>query len=214
VISQRGFTLLELLISVALLVLLTTILFEGLRLGTHHLGQQSDRLDRASRIALAQNFLRAQLADARPVTTPATAQRTIVFDGRPDGIEFISVAPESVAVGGLQALSVDYDKGTGTTGGELLLRWRPYGGTSPTVPSTVRNSLLLDHVRSAEFAYFGTTSPDQPSVWHVTWQDMAYLPSLVRVSLEFSDGQRMPELIVALRLSPAGTTSLQARGSP
>ncbi len=213
-ISQRGFTLLELLISVALLVLLTTILFEGLRLGTHHLGQQSDRLDRASRIALAHNFLRAQLADARPVITPTAAERTIVFNGRPDGIEFVSVAPESVAVGGLQALSVDYDKGAGTTGGELLLRWRLYKGTSPAVASNSRDTVLLDHVRSAEFAYFGATSPDQPSAWHMTWQDMAYLPSLVRLSLEFSDGQRMPELIVALRLSAADTTSLQTRGSP
>lgn len=212
--SQRGFTLLELLVSVALLALLTTILFEGLRLGTHHLGQQSNRLDRASRIALAQNFLRTQLADARPVTAPAAAQQTIVFDGRPDGIEFVSVAPESVAVGGLQALSVDFDKGTGATGGELLLRWRLYGGTSPAVASSVHDTLLLDHVRSAEFAYFGADTPNQPSAWHMTWQDMAYLPSLVRLSLEFSDAQRMPELVVALRLSPAGGTSPLAPGSP
>ena len=211
--SQRGFTLLELLISVALLALLTTFLFEGLRLVTQHLGPETNRLDRASRIAVAQNFLRAQLADARPVLESASGWKSVEFDGRPDGVDFVSVAPESVSGAGLQALSVVFDNGTDARGGGLLLRWRRHEGTSPTVVSDVRDSWLLDHVRSAEFAYFGVASPNQPPAWHATWQDMAYLPSLVRLSLEFSDAQRMPELVVALRLSPAAV-SPPAHGSP
>jgi len=206
VTPQRGFTLLELLISIALFALLTTFLFEGLRLVTHNLDPQTNRLDRASRIALSQNFLRAQLADARPVMERATGWRSIEFDGRPDGLDFVSVAPESVSIGGLQALSVNFDKGIGARGGELRLHWRPYEGTSPTTGSDVRNSLLLDHVRSAEFAYFGVASPNEPPAWHPTWQDMAYLPTLIRLSLQFSDAQRMPELVVALRLAPAATS--------
>jgi general secretion pathway protein J len=212
VTSQRGFTLLELLISVALLALLTTFLFEGLRLVTHGLGPQSDRLDRASRIAVAQNFLRAQLADARPVLERASGWKSIEFDGRPDGIDFVSIAPESVSLAGLEALSVVFDK-TGARGGELLLRWRRYEGTPPTIASDVRNSRLLENVRSAEFAYFGVASPNQPPAWHAAWQNMTYLPSLVRLSLEFSDAQRMPELVIALRLSPAAA-STATPGSP
>jgi prepilin-type N-terminal cleavage/methylation domain-containing protein len=213
VTSQRGFTLLELLISVALLALLTTFLFEGLRLVTHGLGPQSDRLDRASRIAVAQNFLRAQLADARPVLERASGWKSIEFDGRPDGIDFVSVAPESVSLAGLEALSVVFDKGAGARGGELLLRWRRYEGTPSPIASDVRNSRLLENVRSAEFAYFGVASPNQPPTWHAAWQNMAYLPSLVRLSLEFWDAQRMPELVVALRLSPAAA-SPPIQGSP
>ena len=204
--SRRGFTLLELLISVALLVLLTTFLFEGLRLVTHHLEPQTNRLDRASRVAITQNFLRAQLADARPVLAPTAGFRTIEFDGRADGIKFISVGPESVSIGGLQTLSVGFDRGAGARGGELLLRWRPHQGTSPQAGSDARNNLLLDHIRSAEFAYFGVASPNEPPAWHSTWQDMAYLPALVRISIEFSDAQRMPELVVALRLAPVAAS--------
>ena len=211
--TQRGFTLLELLISVALLALLTTFLFEGLRLATQHLGPESNRLDRASRIAVAQNFLRAQLADARPILDSASGWKSVEFDGRADGVDFVSVAPESVSGAGLQALSIIFDKGTGARGGELLLRWRRHEGASPTVASDVRDSGLLDHVRSAEFAYFGVASPNQPPAWHATWQDMTYLPSLVRLSVEFSDAQRMPELVVALRLSPVAVL-LPAHASP
>lgn len=201
--SERGFTLLELLISIALLALLTALLFDGLHLVTQHLGPQSDQLERASRIAVAQNFLRAQLADARPVLNAASGWRSLEFDGRPDGIDFVSVAPESVSGAGLQALSILYERGTSTRGGDVLLRWRRYEGHSPTVAPDARNSLLLDHVRSAEFAYFGVASPNEPPDWHAAWHDMTYLPELVRLSLEFADAQRMPELVIALRLSPS-----------
>ena len=211
--SQRGFTLLELLISVALLALLTTLLFEGLHLVTQHLGPQSNQLDRASRIAVIQNFLRAQLADARPVLNAASRWRSLDFDGRPDGINFVSVAPESVSGAGLQALSILYEKGTSARGGDLLLRWRRYEGNSPAVVSDVRNSWLLDNVRSAQFAYFGVASPNEPPAWHAAWHDMTYLPALVRLSIEFADDQRMPELVIALRLSPA-VVSLSTHSSP
>jgi hypothetical protein len=204
--------LLELLISIALFALLTTFLFEGLRLVAHQLGPQTNRLDRASRIVLTQNFLRAQLADARPILEPATGWRSIKFDGRADGLDFVSVAPESVSFGGLQALSFEFDRGT-RTGGGLHLRWRPYEEGSSMTSSGSRDSLLLDHVRSVQFAYFGIVAPNQPPAWRATWQDMAYLPSLVRLSVEFSDAQRMPELIVALRLSPVAA-SPQSQGSP
>ena len=39
--SQRGFTLLELLISIALLALLTIMLFGGLQLGTRQVDRKS-----------------------------------------------------------------------------------------------------------------------------------------------------------------------------
>ena len=60
---QRGFTLIELLVAVSLLALLMAMLFAGLNAGTRHIGRQNARLDRASRMVLAQTFLRAQLGD-------------------------------------------------------------------------------------------------------------------------------------------------------
>jgi hypothetical protein len=40
---------------------------------------------------------------------------------------------------------------------------------------------------------------------------MTYLPSLVRLSLIFSDGERMPEFVAALHMSPgaAGVAAAQ-----
>src|SRR5690349_7609469 len=99
---QDGFTLIELLVAVSLLALLMAMLFAGLDAATKHIGRQSGRLDRASRMAIAQTFLRTQLADARAVTLSNLASDVITFDGRADGVDFVSASPQAVAQGGLQ----------------------------------------------------------------------------------------------------------------
>lgn len=199
--AQRGFTLIELLISVILLALLTGMLFASLRVGTHHLGAQAERLDRGSRIALAQKFLRAQLADARPLYVPGTSAQEIFFDGRPDGVGFVNPAPEAIAAGGLQSLTIDMAPGKG--GGQLVAEWHSFDGTGADGAKDGRRSVLLDGIAQAQIAYFGSLRPDEAPDWHPAWRDLAYLPSLVRLSVIFSDGESMPELIVALRLAPA-----------
>ena len=197
--SERGFTLLELLISVSLLALLMTIVLAGLNATTHHLGRQSERLDRSSRILLAQDFLRMQLADARPLTVAAAPSGAIVFDGRADGVDFVSPVPDAAAVGGLQVLSLGLAEAQ--PGNELLVGWRPFTGEASAAAAPGHRTVLLDHVQQAAFAYFGAVAPDTPPSWQSSWRSMSYLPSLVRLSLTFSDGRRMPELVVALRLS-------------
>lgn len=197
--SERGFTLLELLISVSLLALLMTMVLAGLNVTTHHLGRQSERLDRSSRILLAQDFLRMQLADARPLTVAAAPARAIAFDGRADGIDFVSPVPDALTVGGLQVLSLGFAEAR--PGGELLVGWRPFTGEASAAAAPGHTTVLLDHVQEAAFAYFGPAAPDTPPSWQSSWRNMSYLPSLVRLSLTFSDGRRMPELVVALRLS-------------
>lgn len=206
--SQRGFTLLELLISIMLLALLTTMLFGGMQLGSRQLGSQTDRLDRAARVSLVQGFLRRQLADAQRLTDPPQARGAVAFTGERDSLRFINPAPASAAVGGLEVLSVEFAEEHGRAAGALLLRRR-----SDEPGAATRESVLLDHVRQAGFAYFGVAASGEAAAWHASWRDMAYLPSLVRLSAVFSDGEVMPEMIVALRLSPGAAGQWVASGA-
>ena len=198
--SERGFTLIELLIAVSLLALLMALLTAGLRAGTRNMTRQTERLDRASRSMLVETFLRAELADARPMTTPGTSRSsTIAFVGREDGVTFVGPSPASVATGGLQMLSIDFEK-EGAERGDVIADWQAYGGDGAA--ASPRRSLLLVHVRRAIFAYFAAEPGEAPS-WHSSWENQTVLPSLVRLSVEFSDGELMPELVVALRLADA-----------
>src|SRR6185312_11419298 len=154
---QEGFTLLELLISVSLLVLLMAMLFAGLDIGTRHIGRQSARLDRASRMVVAQSFLRLQLADARAVTASSLPGDAITFDGRLDGVDFLSAAPQSIAQGGLQVLSVGVVDPHGAGGEQLLVGWRPLTASdadtsSGSATESEQRAALLDHIQEAAFA--------------------------------------------------------------
>jgi general secretion pathway protein J len=197
---ERGFTLLELLISISLLALLMTLLVGGLRIGTHHLGRQSERLDRAARDLVVEHFLRAELADARPVD--GSGAGGLAFIGRATGVTFVGPTPASAAAGGLQMLSLDVVN-DGPARGEIVADWQLYGALPGTPAASPRRSVLLDHVRRASFAYFGALR-GEAAAWHSSWTNMNDLPSLVRLSVEFSDGELMPELIVALRAAPGG----------
>lgn len=207
---QEGFTLLELLISVSLLVLLMAMLFAGLDVGTRHIGRQSARLDRASRMVVAQSFLRLQLADARAVTASNLPGDAITFDGRLDGVDFVSAAPQAIAQGGLQVLSVGVVDPRGAGGEQLLVGWRAFnasgaGASAETAAESEHRAALLGHIREAAFAYFGAVQAEDTPSWHPTWQNMNYLPSLIRLSITFADGERMPDFVVAVRAASGAT---------
>jgi general secretion pathway protein J len=198
--SQRGFTLLELLIAVTLLGLLTTMLAAGFRLGTRHMERQSIRLERASQIPAVQGFLRARLAEAQAFVDEASPRKSIVFDGRPDGLDFVGVAPEGLTIGGLQLYSVNLVR---REGGQLRVLWQVFAVLETGTGQGAHETVLLDGVSRLSFHYYGIVPPGSRPSWHRAWQEMEYLPSLIRLEAVFQDGERMPDLTVAIRLSSA-----------
>jgi general secretion pathway protein J len=194
--DQAGFTLLELLIAVALLGLLTTILLAGFRLQTQHIGRQSERLERSSLVSTVHSFLRNQLARAQPLVPIGAEERTIMFEGQPGAIAFVATAPESVPNGGLLLFSAGY------ADHRLMVRWRRFDGGIGEPPRDAGETVLLEGVARLAFHYFGAASPGQAPTWHKSWKEHAYLPSLVQLELTFLDGERMPVLAVAPRLAP------------
>ncbi len=197
---QAGFTLLELLISVAIFALLMTVLIGGLQLGTRQARRLTAQIDRSSQVALVEHFLRTRLGAAQPLTAPTSTSRKPQFSGRSDGVDFIAAAPDSVPAGGLQVLSIRLIDSGATDDVQLIVRTRPLRD-DPDAPAESQTTVLLDHLRGARFLYYGPERPRDPPDWRDTWQDMAYLPLLIRLSARFDDGEPVPGLAIALRLS-------------
>jgi len=199
--SDAGFTLLEMLVALALIGLLTAALFGGLRFAARASDRTTATTDHASELALAYGFLQAQLGNAQPY--PATADpkdQEIVFDGLPDQIDLITTVPTRLIAGGFLRLHL-----VGTRGGEqsrLMAGWEGAPRRDDALPpAALVSATLLDRLKAIRFAFFGALDPDDPSDWHDRWQGVRTLPKMIRLRVEFADGWQAPDLIVAPRLA-------------
>ena len=198
--TAKGFTLLELLVAVSLVALLSVLLFGGLRIGLRSADAVDRRVDHSAQIALAYDFMQNELADARPLPTqPGALRSPIDFTGEQDGLSFVAVPPDDVALGGFQLFRIAL-QGQGQNR-RLVVSWKQIERGVTAEPTMVRPSILLDGVRSVEFAYFGVVDRTRPPEWLDHWTDMLTLPQLVRLRIAMADHWRAPDLIVAPRLA-------------
>ena len=211
--SEQGFTLLEMLVAVVLLATLMVMLADGIGLVSHHLDRSIAQRDRATTMALVQNYLRTALSQALPIAVASDTAAAIDFDGDADGLSFVSRAPRSAPLGGVMRLGLHFDPGKRGGPGTLRLVWQPYrdlGSDDQLGESRSGARPLLTGVSAAAFAYFDPGAADRQRGWRDDWHSMPTLPTLVRISASFSDGEPMPDLVVALRLATAAANPTAA----
>ena len=104
--SADGFTLVELLVVLAVFSLMSVLLFDGFHFATGVAANGNVRLERAQEIALASTFLRNQFSDMRPFPATGRADGAVAFEGEPGGLVFVGAPPAYLSPGGFQELRV------------------------------------------------------------------------------------------------------------
>lgn len=190
--GQTGFTLLELVVAITLTGLVLVMLYSGLRLGLNGWDSGEARAEATNRLRLVEDFLRRLLAQSMTVYQINDRQeRTVVFTGQADRIEFVAPMLARLGQGGLYRVRIEADDG------RLWIRWRPYLPADPAAGEE-RETLLLEGVSGIEWTYFGSERDDdtQPE-WRSDWASPLRRPLLVRLNLTLQ-GESWPDLVVAL----------------
>jgi general secretion pathway protein J len=187
--KSRGFTLLELVVALALLGITTVLLFNGLRLAARSAHAVEMRTRAALDAHLAGLFLRRQVETAQ----------ALEFSGERDGLRFVAPLPAHLSPGGMYLFTVGLAQEAG--GKQLVLRyelyqagaWERFGAAQPA------STILARQLEDVQFGYLEPAQGAGPATWASRWAEKDRLPQLVRLRL--SAGARTQELVMAPKLA-------------
>lgn len=196
--TQKGFTLLELLIGMVLLGLILTLLFGGLRLGARSWDSGDKRADDSTQLRAIHGFLRRELSQVFPLRWKNEVDTRLAFAGAADALKFVAPLPVQVSGGGLYLLGLELEKGEE---GQSLIMKRALSNPAEKDFSSLEQgekSVLADHIENMRISYFGAATPESEPGWQEKWDDPQRLPLLVRIQVKLSNGRDWPDLVVPL----------------
>ncbi len=194
--SARGFTLLELLVGMAVFTLMAGLVLGGVRLGVKSWNAAAARSTEVDEMRVVHALLRRQLASALPLATSRAGGWNLVFEGEAESVTFVSELPGYVSGGGIQLVTLELVEGA--EGEVLRMRWRPLHALDTDAPGD--EALLAENLEGLRVEYFGARSRNALPEWRDSWRDSRTMPRLVRLSLKPENGAPWPELVVALDL--------------
>jgi general secretion pathway protein J len=224
----RGFTLVELLIALAMISLITLLLFSGLRLGSRTWESVDAAAEHVGELRLAHGFLSRTLTQARIATTMIDAKSVTLFGGDAGRIELTAPLSEHVGVSGLYVLRLTLEDRSESRaliltrwllhpeileGGDGFPAWEPLqkdgSMSADDLPSDMDatggafgRTLLLEHVDAFAILYYGLADGDSEPDWHEDWLGQSSLPVQIRIRLT-TTFQAWPDLVIALPQQPS-----------
>ena len=190
--SERGLTLIELLVSLAILMILTSFIVGGLSTAI-----RAFDTDRRSTTEMATNSaaesVRGLIASAMPAANPQQGG-FVLFDGQREELRFVALSEGRTLRGGPQDVRIR------RLGKELVVEVFGSLRDNDARRAPISSTAIVRGLREVRFRYFGVASPKGEPAWRDDWTKSDRLPALVEVSFNFEDaGRNAPVSIVALR---------------
>ena len=182
----RGFTLVELLVAMALAGLVLLALFGGMAIavrGVAQLASGSERVDERRQLAL---WLRREIEVALPPDRGGLVR--LPFVGEAAALRFLTIDAAGATEVSL-ALEAAYDG----TSGRLVLARRPLDGGLPA------RVVLARDLASLRFSYWGRHAEAEDARWADSWSDPREVPVLVRVAITRPGAEEALPIVVRLR---------------
>jgi general secretion pathway protein J len=172
---EAGFTLLEVLVALAVLGFIVLGIAQGLRLGTSAWQRQARDQAWQEQVSTTERLLRHMLEQARP--GPAGGAPPLRGDA--DRLVFTTVLPGGAEVQAALGLAQP---------GRLVLRWH-----APGSPAAAQERVLAEGLAGLELGYWPAAAAS--AGWQREWAGRA-LPALVRLRLRFAAPERRwPDLV-------------------
>lgn len=204
---NAGFTLLELLVVVALLALIVALILSAIEAASGALKVIGRRIEEGSTDSV-QFVLRQIVSQARPIRKSAlNPEDGRMMDGNRESMRFITSFAAGGQYGGLIE-TILLIRPPAIQGGlaDLVIRqaiFRRPLPSAPPAPLQGRDVLILPSIAQLSLRYFGKPDDNSQPIWSHTWSNATRLPLLVEISVTFpvADPRKWPPLIIPCRLA-------------
>jgi prepilin-type N-terminal cleavage/methylation domain-containing protein len=173
--TERGFTLVEVMVSLVIMVMVVTVAFSGIRIGLNAWERGGRAVDRMDKQATLERLIQRQLALAYPLELTANKEQVVMFRGSASRIEFVS--DYSMADGAVDFRKIDY----AIDNGRFLYAEQGLFGYSPSADEPLPERELVT-LTAGSFQFLGKDQNDKP-VWLNEWKLGGGVPAAVKVEL-------------------------------
>ena len=202
-VRAAGFTLIEMIVALALLGAMMLAMYSGLSFGLRGWDASDVNGRRTADRRIAENFLRRELGEMFPMRWKDPMMLRFAFEGKTDQLRFVSVRPAGISVTGLSlvGISVEEDPTKQRAKNLVMRRASPGDEQKDFGPLAAgEGTILFENVESVAFSYYGAENDFTEPAWVDNWEWPGRMPRLVRVRVRASDGSSLPEMIVRMAL--------------
>ncbi len=174
--NNLGFTLLELMISIAIVGIMVSILVAVLRLGFRSIEAGEKKIESLERVRASVNLIDAQIQSEIPLTHEENGENKYYFIGQPALLEFST--NHSIWGGETGYVVVSYRVVEESQGKRTL--WASENGVGQENKKEIK---LLDLFDEMYFEYFYQDPIKEEGKWVDEWTEAAFLPNKIRLHL-------------------------------
>lgn len=216
--SERGFTLVEMLLAMMLLALIMVMAYSGFQGALKATRSGEKAMEHATDLRAAYQFVHRQIERILPLAFNANREGIIVFEGERDRVRFVAPMPGYLGAGGpyVQELSLERAPEEGY---ELVFRFALLQGYEDGDLEQNDEVILLGNVEEGQFRYMGFDESGQLGDWQDSWEMPSQSPTAVNIDLTMVEKTQVawPEMKAAVMVdsSLGGLTQSQEifRGS-
>jgi prepilin-type N-terminal cleavage/methylation domain-containing protein len=189
-LDSRGFTLLELLIAIAMTAIIVVIVAGAMKLSIRSVDRGEKRIDALERIRTSINIVEAQIQSMTGLTYDDNGEKKHYFKAARDSLKF---STDYSIWGGQRGYTVvSYTVVTGNNGKQTMKATENVAGID-----NGKDTPLLGSFDKVYFEYYSKGPTDEKGSWVDEWTDDINIPE--KVKLHLVSGQNNFALIIPVR---------------
>lgn len=191
-LSNKGFTLLELMISMTIFSVIVLIIFGAMRLGYRSIEKAEKTTEFLERMRTTLNIIDSQFQSQIPLTYEENGEKKLYFVGQKESVQFSS--NYSVWSGQRGYVKVMYNVEQDANGRIAL-----YVTENTISIDNSRKTMLLQGFEGISFQYFFKDPLNEAGEWRNEWTETLSLPDKVAINIFDRSRKVSMNMLIELR---------------